>query len=96
MSACGRCRQFFRTNSAILWSAPSHDIAAQCRLQSFSSQFPGTPIVALGNFPRLHALDAWQRLGVTEYCALPVDCDDLLQKLTTAIRSSKDPTSSSR
>ncbi len=75
---------------AILWATPSHDITAQCRLQSLAKQFPGTPIVALANFPRPHLLDAWRRLGVAEHCALPVDCDDLLQKLIAVIECSQD------
>ena len=75
--------------SAILWAAPSHDLTAQCRLHSLSRQFPGTPILALASFPRPHLLDVWRRFGVAEYCALPVDCDDLLQKLIAMINRSK-------
>lgn len=77
----------------ILWAAPSHDIAAQCRLRSLTAQFPGTPILALANFPRPHLFENWRRFGVAEYCALPVDCDDLLQKLIGVMECSKDSTS---
>lgn len=69
----------------ILWEVPSHDITAQCRLQSLARRFPGTPIVALANFPRPHLLEVWRRHGVVECCALPVDYDDILQKLIAVI-----------
>lgn len=78
--------------SAVLWAAPSHDLTAQCRLHSLSRQFPGTPILALASFPRPHLLDVWRRFGVVEHCALPVDCDDLLQKLIAMANRSKDST----
>lgn len=77
---------------AVLWAAPSHDIEAQCRLQLLAVQYPGVPILALAHFPRPHLLETWRRLGVADYCALPVEDDVLLRKLTAVIEPSQDST----